>query len=76
MVHYFILMINLDFSDCRYAVEESARDLIENGVLLENNLKVIEQAFNEVEVSSNPTRRGLTDSMEIIKDKKHYSCSD
>lgn len=65
----FYLNDKSDFSDCRYAVEESARDLIENGVLLENNLKVIEQAFNEVEVSSNPTRRGLTDSMEIIKDK-------
>lgn len=59
----------MDFADCRWAIEESARDLIKNGVLLENNLKIIEQAFNEVEVSSNPTRRGLTDSMKIIKDK-------
>ena len=58
-----------DFSDCRYAVEESARDLIEKGILVEDNLKVIEQAFNEVGVSSNPARRGLTDSAEIIKDK-------
>lgn len=57
----------MDFADCRWAIEESARDLIKNGVLLENNLKIIEQAFNEV--SSNPTRRGLTGSMEIIKDK-------
>lgn len=54
-----------DFSDCRYAVEKSARKLIEEGVLLENNLKVIEQAFNEVEVSSNPARRGAKDSAEI-----------
>ncbi|MCM1509041.1 MAG: M4 family metallopeptidase, partial [Ruminococcus flavefaciens] len=59
----------MDFSDCRYAVEKSARSLIEQGVLVEDNLKIIEQAFNEVEVISNPTRRGLTDSMEIIKDK-------
>lgn len=59
----------MDFADCRWAVEQSARDLIENGVLIEDNLKVIEQAFNDVEVSSKPTRRGLTDSMEIIKDK-------
>mgnify|MGYP002645618086 CR=1 FL=1 len=59
----------MDFADCRWAVEQSARDLIENGVLIEDNLKVIEQAFNDVEVSSNPTRRGLTDSMDIIKDK-------
>lgn len=58
-----------NFVDCRWAIEESARDLIEKGVLLENNLKIIEQAFNEVEVSSNPTRRGMTDSMKIIKDK-------
>ena len=54
-----------DFADCRYAVEKSARKLIEEGVLLENNLKVIEQAFNEVEVSSNPARRGAKDSAEI-----------
>lgn len=59
----------MDFSDCRYAVEKSARRLIEQGVLVEDNLKVIEQAFNEVEVISNPIRRSLTDSMEIIKDK-------
>ena len=59
----------MDFSDCRYAVEKSARKLIKEGVLLEDNLKVIEQAFNDVEVSSNPARRGLTDSAEIIKDK-------
>ena len=39
------------------------------GVLLEDNLKVIEQAFNDVEVSSNPIRHGLTDSTEIIKAK-------
>lgn len=55
----------MDFSDCRYAVEKSARKLIEEGVLLENNLKVIEQAFNEVEVSSNPARRGAENSAEI-----------
>ncbi len=54
-----------DFADCRYAVEKSARKLIEEGVLLEDNLKVIEQAFNEVEVSSNPARRGAMDSAEI-----------
>lgn len=54
-----------DFSDCRYAVEKSARKLIKEGVLLEDNLKVIEQAFNEVEVSSNPARRGAKDSAEI-----------
>lgn len=59
----------MDFSDCRWAIEKSARKLIKQGVLLENNLKIIEQAFNEVEVISNPTRRGLTDSMEIIEDK-------
>lgn len=59
----------MDFADCRWAIEESARDLIEKGVLLENNLKIIEQAFNEVEVISNPTRRGLTDSMEIIEEE-------
>lgn len=59
-----------DFADCRYAVEESARKLIEDGVLLEDNLKVIEQAFNEVGVSSNPTRRGAIDSAEI---KKKYN---
>ena len=59
----------MDFSDCRYAVEKSARKLIKEGVLLEDNLKVIEQAFNEVEVSSNPIRRGAKDSAEIIKDK-------
>lgn len=56
-----------DFSDCRYAVEKSARKLIEEGVLLEDNLKVIEQAFNEVGVSSNPARRGAIDSVEIKK---------
>lgn len=55
----------MDFSDCRYAVEKSARKLIKEGVLLEDNLKVIEQAFNEVEVSSNPARRGAMDSAEI-----------
>lgn len=54
-----------DFADCRYAVEKSARKLIEKGVLLEDNLKVIEQAFNEVGVSSNPARRGAIDSVEI-----------
>lgn len=54
-----------DFADCRYAVEKSARKLIEEGVLLEDNLKVIEQAFNEVEVSSNPARRGAMDSADI-----------
>lgn len=54
-----------DFSDCRYAIEESARDLIEKGILVEDNLKVIEQAFNDVEVSSNPARRGAKDSAEI-----------
>lgn len=54
-----------DFADCRYAVEESARDLIEKGVLIDGNLKIIEQAFNEVEVSSNPARRGAMDSAEI-----------
>lgn len=59
----------MDFSDCRYAVEKSARKLIKEGVLLEDNLKVIEQAFNDVEVSSNPIRHGLTDSTEIIKAK-------
>lgn len=56
-----------DFADCRYAVEKSARKLIKEGVLLEDNLKVIEQAFNEVGVSSNPTRRGAIDSVEIKK---------
>lgn len=54
-----------DFADCRYAVEESARGLIEKGILVEDNLKVIEQAFNDVEVSSNPARRGAMDSAEI-----------
>lgn len=53
------------FSDCRYAIEESARDLIDKGVLRDGNLKVIEQAFDEVEVSSNPARRGAMDSAEI-----------
>lgn len=38
--------------------------------MLEDNLKVIEQAFNEVGVSSNPTRRGAIDSAEI---KKKYN---
>ena len=59
----------MDFADCRWAIEESARDLIEKGVLLENNLKIIEQAFNEVEVISNPTRHGAENSAKIIKDK-------
>lgn len=54
-----------DFADCRYAIEESARDLIKKGVLIDGNLKIIEQAFNEVEVSSNPARRGAMDSAEI-----------
>lgn len=58
-----------DFADCRYAVEKSARDLIEKGVLVKNNLKVIQQAFEEVGVSSNPIRRGAKDSAEIIKGK-------
>lgn len=55
----------MDFSDCRYAVEKSARKLIKEGVLLEDNLKVIEQAFNDIEVISNPARRGAMDSAEI-----------
>lgn len=59
-----------DFSDCRYAIEVSAEDLIEKGVLVKNNLKVIQQAFEEVGVSSNPIRRGAKDSAEIIK-RKH-----
>lgn len=58
-----------DFSDCRYAIEVSAEDLIEKGVLVKNNLKVIQQAFEEVGVSSNPIRRGAKDSAEIIKGK-------
>lgn len=56
-----------DFADCRYAVEKSARDLIKKGVLVKNNLKVIQQAFDEVGVSSNPIRRGAKDSAEIIE---------
>lgn len=59
----------MDFSDCRYAVEKSAKKLIEEGILLEGNLKIIEQAFNDVEVSGNPIRHGMKDSAEIIKDK-------
>lgn len=54
-----------DFADCRYAVEESARDLIKKGILVEGNLKIIQQAFNEVGVNSNPARRGAIDSAEI-----------
>lgn len=61
-----------DFADCRYAVEKSARDLIEKGVLVKNNLKVIQQAFEEVGVSSNPIRRGAKDSAEIIKNYEWY----
>lgn len=56
------------FSDCRYAIEESARDLIDKGVLRDGNLKVIEQAFDEVGVSSNPTRRGAENGV-AIKEK-------
>ena len=55
----------MDFSDCRYAVEKSARKLIKEGVLLEDNLKVIEQAFNDVEVISNPARHGAENGVEI-----------
>ena len=61
-----------DFSDCRYAIEVSAEDLIEKGVLVKNNLKVIQQAFEEVGVSSNPIRRGAKDSAEIIKNYEWY----
>lgn len=41
-----------DFSDCRYAVEFSAKDLIEKGVLSIDSLKVIQSAFDEVEVET------------------------
>lgn len=55
----------MTFSDCRYAIEQSAMDLIEKGVLIDGNLKIIEQAFNEVEVSSNPSRHGAENGVEI-----------
>ncbi len=55
----------MTFSDCRYAIEQSAMDLIEKGVLIDGNLKIIEQAFNEVEVSSNPARHGAENGVEI-----------
>lgn len=58
-----------NFSDCRWAIEKSARELIEEGVLLEGNLKIIEQAFNEVGVSSDPIRHAIEKSSAIIKDK-------
>lgn len=61
-----------DFADCRYAIEVSAEDLIEKGVLVKNNLKVIQQAFEEVGVSSNPIRRGAKDSAEIIENYEWY----
>lgn len=61
-----------DFADCRYAIEVSAEDLIEKGVLVKNNLKVIQQAFDEVGVSSNPIRRGAKDSAEIIENYEWY----
>ncbi len=54
-----------NFSDCRYAIEQSARELIEKGVLLEGNLKVIEQAFNDVEVDSDTVRHGVENSLKV-----------
>lgn len=59
-----------DFADCRYAVEESARDLIKKGILVERNLKIIQQAFDEVEVSSNPLRHSAIASAEIKRKHK------
>lgn len=54
-----------NFSDCRYAIEQSARELIEKGVLVEDNLKVIEQAFNDVEVDSDTVRHGVENSLKV-----------
>lgn len=59
-----------NFSDCRWAIEQSARELIEEGVLLEGNLKVIEQAFNEVGVDSDAVRHSVENSLNVTQTTK------
>lgn len=60
-----------NFSDCRWAIELSAEELINEGVLLEGNLKVIEQAFNEVGVDRDVVRHSVEKGLKIISTTKN-----
>lgn len=52
-----------DFLDCRLAIEKYANKLIEKGVLLEANLDIIKQAFDEV--GTIDSAHGLKDALKV-----------